>query len=148
MKRMRHASHPGRQAARRMAECAAVGERHTIGSMCQRATSELPDAFDYLETRLTDTCEPRYHCAEMYNTLKLARAFNPNYAATSLDMQGVGALIGIKPLAGLNYIPALQREAAAYLTAAQQAAAYLPNPAPCPFASLAYPCGSLPGTHL
>ena len=73
---------------------------------------------------------------------KLVRAFNPNFAATFLDAEGVGALVAIKPLWGFNLVPAMQRELPQYLVAARDLCTPLLYPPVLPHSPL--PCSSAP----
>ena len=74
---------------------------------------------------------------------KLVRAFNPNFAATFLDAEGVGALVAIKPLWGFNLVPAMQRELPQYLVAAPVTCAP-PCSTPQSFPTAPFPCSSAP----
>ena len=46
--------------------------------------NKLTPAFDYLKSRITNTCEPQYHCAKVYAVFKVVRFFNPVHAAVHL----------------------------------------------------------------
>ena len=70
---------------------------------------------------------------------KLVRAFNPNFAATFLDAEGVGALVAIKPLWGFNLVPAMQRVLPQYLVAARDVCT-----TPQSFPTAPFPCSSAP----
>ena len=98
---------------------------HTSAATWIAHVDKCMEAFNYLENRLENRCDPCYHCAAMYTILKLIRIFNPNVAAAGLITQAdVGALAGVKPLANLNLVPELERELPKYLTAAAAAPAY------------------------
>jgi hypothetical protein len=54
---------------------------------------------------------------------RVARAFNPNFAAAFVDPAFVDAMAAIKPLQNLNLLAGMKRELPLYLTAAQNAQA-------------------------
>ena len=87
--------------------------------------SDLCDAFaagfDYLETRITGTCGDQYSCVQMYELCRVARAFNPNFAANHMTPAFVDAMAAITPLMTHGLISALKRELPLYLSAAQSA---------------------------
>jgi hypothetical protein len=83
----------------------------------------LAEAFNYLETRLTGTCDAQYDCSAMYEILRVIRAFDPNFAHVHVDAVFIDSMAAITPLAGLGMLPDLKRELPLYLSAAQHAPA-------------------------
>lgn len=81
----------------------------------------LVEAFDYLEQRITGTCETsNYNCDHMYAVCKAARAFNPAYATNHLTPAEVDALVSaIRPLSHSINVHKLKAELPAYLVAAR-----------------------------
>lgn len=45
----------------------------------------LLPAIDYLEARITGTCEPQYDCSEMYKMCELLEVFDPSRCDAALD---------------------------------------------------------------
>ena len=64
-------------------------ERKSI-SIC----AQLAPAFDYLESRVTGTCEHQYDCTMMY----AVRAFDPNFAAAHVDVAFFGVSYSQNPV--------------------------------------------------
>ena len=75
-------------------------------------------AFEYIENRLTGNCAASYDCTETYTLFRLAQAFDPSFAATSLTRGIVDELAKMTPLATHNLIPGLLLELPNYLLAA------------------------------
>ena len=69
-----------------------------------RICDALAPVFDYLESRITGTCEPQYNCADMYEICRVVRAFNPNFADVHVDPAFVDAMAAIKPLVGFGLL--------------------------------------------
>lgn len=65
----------------------------------QRIAQALAKAFDYLESRITGTCEDIFDCSTMYETCKLVQVFDPQFAAANVTRQWVDNLAQVKPLA-------------------------------------------------
>jgi hypothetical protein len=83
--------------------------------------ASLKPAFDYLNARLLNTCEPAYYCGEMYEIMRLVQIFNPTFAAANHSINFTEELSGIKPLVRHNLLAALKLEMPAYLKAAKAA---------------------------
>jgi hypothetical protein len=77
--------------------------------------------FNYLEARITGTCEKQYSCVEMYEVARLVRAFNPNFAKNHVNPAFVDAMAAITPLETHNLIEDLKKELPLYLVASQGA---------------------------
>ena len=59
-----------------------------------------------------------YDCTEMYTLFRLAQAFDPSFAATSLTRDMVEEMAKITPLASHGLIPGLLKELPQYLMVA------------------------------
>ena len=77
--------------------------------------------FDYLESRITGTCDAKYSCVEMYEVARVVRAFNPNFAANQLNPAFVDCMAAITPLQSYDMITNLKQELPLYLVASQGA---------------------------
>ena len=86
--------------------------------------NKLTPGFDYLESRVTGTCEAPYSCANMYAVCDVVRAFDPNFAAVYVDAAYVDSMDVMTPLAGLRLLADLKRELHKYLAAANSAPAF------------------------
>ena len=84
----------------------------------------LIPGFDYLETRLTGTCDAQYSCVKMLEICRLVRAFDPNFAHSHLDPAYVDSMHSITPLAGHNMLGDLKKELPLYLAAATSAPSF------------------------
>ena len=80
--------------------------------------------FDYLEARITGTCDAQYSCKKMYEVAGLVRAFNPNFAANHLNAAFVDTMAAITPLASHGLISELKKELPMYLSATQGASVF------------------------
>ena len=85
---------------------------------------QLTPGFDYLENRITGTCDAQYSLVDMYAICQKVRAFDPNYASAHVDAAFIDTMGVIKPLAGLGMLGELKRELPQYLTAAKDAPAF------------------------
>ena len=83
----------------------------------------LAKAFDYLEGRITGTCDPQYDCSTMYEICRVVRAFDPNFADIHVNVAFIDSMAAIIPLIGLGMLPDLKRELPLYLVAARNAPA-------------------------
>ena len=78
--------------------------------------------FDYLEKRITgNNCDAQYSCVDMYEICRVARAFNPNFAANHISPAFVDAMAAIKPLMSYGLISGLKQELPVFLAAARSA---------------------------
>lgn len=80
----------------------------------------IAPAFEYLESRVSGTCDQQFSCSEMYEVCRLARAFDPMYAASHLCPDGVAELSKIKSLAHHVPVADLQRELPTYMSLAKE----------------------------
>ena len=83
----------------------------------------LKPGFDYLEARITGTCKSQYSLVDMYELCRVARAFDPTFAATHVDSAFVDSMSAITPLRSLGMLDDLKRQLPQYLTAAASAPA-------------------------
>ena len=83
----------------------------------------LTPGFDYLEKRLTGTCDAQYSLVEMYELCRATRAFDPTFAASHMDPAFVDSMSVITPLRSLGMLDDLKRQLPQYLTAAASAPA-------------------------
>jgi hypothetical protein len=58
----------------------------------------LAPGFQYLENRLTGNCDTNYSLVAMYELCRVARAFDPTFAAANLDVNFLNSLSAIPPL--------------------------------------------------
>lgn len=56
------------------------------------------------------TCDAQYSCKDMYEVVRVARAFNPNFATNHLDPGFVDAMAAITPLQVHGLITSLKKE--------------------------------------
>jgi hypothetical protein len=89
-----------------------------------RIYDALVPGFEYLEARITGTCDAQYSCVNMYELCRYARAFNPNFAAAHVTPAFVDMMTVITPLNALGLLPDLKRELPAFLAAAANAPAF------------------------
>ena len=80
--------------------------------------------FDYLEARITGTCDAKFSCREMYEVARVVRAFNPNFAFNFVTPAFVDAMAAITPLTSLDLIVKLKQELPLYLAAVQGAPSF------------------------
>ena len=81
----------------------------------------LIPGFDYLEARVMGTCDAHYSLVEMYELCRVARAFDPTFAAASVDAVFVDAMVAITPLRALGMLGDLKQQLPHYLAAARNA---------------------------
>ena len=84
----------------------------------KRLVAEAKKAFAYFRGRLDGSCNNvNYDCSEMWEVLRLLKAFDPSYASANLSLDMTGDLIKIKPLRKMG--AQLQQEFENYKAAAQ-----------------------------
>lgn len=83
--------------------------------------ASLAKGFDYLEERLTGTCDAQYACTTMYEICRVIRAFDPNFADLNVDTAFIDSMAVIKPLVGLGMLSDMKRDLPLYLAAAKSA---------------------------
>lgn len=83
---------------------------------------KLIASFDYLESRITGTCETSsYSCAQMYNVCKLSRIFNPMFAAMHLTPETAEAFVEeVKPIKEHINLQLLLKQLHTYLARAAE----------------------------
>jgi hypothetical protein len=86
-----------------------------------RIYDALKPGFDYLEKRITGTCDSQYSCVAMYELSRVAQAFDPNFASAHVVPSFVDAMIAITPLGVHHLLPKLKQEIPLYLAAAATA---------------------------
>jgi len=84
----------------------------------------LAPGFDYLEKRITGTCEAQYSLVNMYALCRVARAFDPNFAKDHLDAAFVDTMSVITPLNALGMLSDLKQQLPQYTAAAASAPAF------------------------
>ena len=89
-------------------------ERNTI-------CDALKPGFDYLEARLTGTCDAQYSLVEMYELCRVSRAFDPTFASANVNAAFVDSMGAITPLRALGMLDELKQQLPQYLTAAASA---------------------------
>ena len=77
--------------------------------------------FDYLESRITGTCDAQYSCVQMYEVARVVRVFNPNFAANHINPAFVDSMAAITPLQSYDMITKLKQELPLYVVASQGA---------------------------
>eukprot|EP00966_Prymnesium_polylepis_P286273 6612760-Prymnesium_polylepis.1 len=83
-----------------------------------RLVTAAKKGFAYLQSRLDGTCNNiNYDCSNMWEVLRLVKAFDPSYAQTSLTPDMARDLVKITPLSKMG--PALLKELPDYLSAAK-----------------------------
>ena len=80
--------------------------------------NSLLPGFTYWENRITGNCYANFNFEHTYLIWKLAQAFDPSWAATSLTQAIVQELSAIVPIGVHRLTPGLVRELPAYLLAA------------------------------
>ena len=81
----------------------------------------LLPAFNYLEQRITGTCDAQYSLVEMYALCRAVRAFDPAFAHIHVDSAFVDTMSAITPLHGLGMLANLKLELPQYRAAAASA---------------------------
>ena len=81
----------------------------------------LSAGFTYLENRITGNCDAPYSLVGMYELCRVARAFDPNFAAAHLTSAFVDSMSAITPLAAHGMLPGLKQALPLYLVAAATA---------------------------
>ena len=84
----------------------------------------LAPGFDYLESRITGTCDAQYSLVNMYALCSAARAFDPAFAKDHLDAAFVDTMAAITPLNALGMLPDLKQQRPQYIAAAASAPAF------------------------
>ena len=87
----------------------------------QAICNALAPGFNYLEARITGTCDRQYSCVEMYELCRVVRAFDPNFADAHVNAAFVDHMSAIVPLRALGMLDNLKTELPQYLTAAASA---------------------------
>ena len=90
----------------------------------QAICEALNPGFDYLEERLTGTCEANYSLVVMYTLCDVARAFDPNFAAGNVTAAFIDRMSAITALRTLDLLDSLKRELPTYLASAKSAPAF------------------------
>ena len=83
-----------------------------------------PPGFDYLEARITGTCDDQFSLVDMYEVCRVVQVFDPNFAAAHLDAAFVDSMAAITPLRALGMLDDLKKELPLYFVAAQAAPAF------------------------
>ena len=78
----------------------------------------LVPGFEYLEARITGTCNAQYSLVAMYELCELARVFDPNFAAAHANPALIDRMSVITPLNALNMLDGMKKELPLYLSAA------------------------------
>ena len=81
----------------------------------------LAPGFDYLEERITGSCQANYSLVGMHELLCVVRIFDPNFAAMHANPAWVDGLSAVKPLVNMGFLPNLKAELPHYLAAAVNA---------------------------
>ena len=76
----------------------------------------LTPAFTYIESRITDGCEPVYHLGTVYKAMRAIQIFDRSFTVLYLNDAAIDELLVIHAVAVL--IPQLKAEVSAYLNAA------------------------------
>jgi hypothetical protein len=84
----------------------------------KRIADALAKGFEYLETRITGTCDAIYDCSAMYKLCQLVQIFDPAFAAAHASPQMVDDLVNVKPLGALADIAKMKAQLPTYLTRA------------------------------
>lgn len=84
----------------------------------QQLADRLSKAFDYLESRVTGSCDPQYDASHWYRICGKIQVFNPQFAASHLNQAWVDSLAEVTPLATLVDLRVLKQELPVYLAAA------------------------------
>jgi len=89
-------------------------------AICDR----LVPGFEYLEARITGTCDAQYSLVSMYELCDLVRVFDPNFAAAHANPAFLDCMSVITPLNALNMLDGMKQELPLYLAAAASAPAF------------------------
>ena len=84
----------------------------------KRMADVLSKAFEYLESRITGTCENIYDCSEMYEVCRLLQVFDPQFAVAHATPAFVDGLAAVKGIAAHVDLQKLKDELPTYLTRA------------------------------
>ena len=84
----------------------------------------LVPGFEYLEARITGTCDAQYRLNGMYELCRVVRAFDPSFAKDHLDAAFVDSMSAITPLNALGMLSDLKQQLPQYMAAAASAPAF------------------------
>ena len=84
----------------------------------------LVPGFEYLEARITGTCDAQYRLNDMYELCRVARAFDPSFTKDHLDAAFVDSMSAITPLNALGMLNDLKQQLPQYKAAAASAPAF------------------------
>ena len=84
----------------------------------------LVPGFDYLEARITGTCDAQYSLVGMYELCDLVRVFDPNFATAHANPALLNRMSVITPLNALDMLDGMKQELPLYLAAAANAPAF------------------------
>ena len=87
----------------------------------KRLADAVATAFNYLESRITGTCDAIYDCSEMYEVCRLVQAFDPSFATAHVTAQWIYGLATVKPLGTLANLNQMKAQLPIYL---QRAASF------------------------
>ena len=82
----------------------------------QHVVEKVRPAFDYLESRLEDTCDAPYHMKLQHFRMRILQVFDPSMAVGFLDESLLSSFTEIPAFVCHKLIPDLQKEMRAYLT--------------------------------
>jgi hypothetical protein len=82
----------------------------------QTSVSMRTPTFTYIESRITDGCEPAYRLGTVYKVMRAIQIFDPSFAVLYFNDPAIDELLVIHAVAVL--IPQLKAEVSAYLNAA------------------------------
>lgn len=85
----------------------------------KRIASALGQAFQYLEGRITGTCEDQYDASDFYKLCRLVQIFDPQIALKHLTAAWCDELASITPLGAIADLSAMKQDIPKYLTRAQ-----------------------------
>ena len=77
----------------------------------------LVPGFDYLEARITGTCDAQYSLVGMYELCDLVRVFDPNFATAHANPALLNRMSVITPLNALDMLDGMKQELPLYLAA-------------------------------
>ena len=80
----------------------------------------LVPGFDYLEARITGTCDAQYSLVGMYELCDLVRVFDPNFATAHANPALLNRMSVITPLNALDMLDGMKQELPLYLAAGGQ----------------------------
>ena len=75
-----------------------------------RIFDALLPGFEYLEARLTGTCDAQYSLIDMYELCRVVRAFDPNFVAAHIDAGFIDTMSAITPLRALGILDDLKTD--------------------------------------